>query len=251
MKTVVCSLFVFAMTLSADSLILLNGSIVKGSLIAADNRVVRFASGDQVKTYSLTEVESIRFESEPIMSPAAVVRPNSLNATAGAPLEIRAGTPVTVRLIDPVNSDVDQVGKTYRASLDQPLLIGGRVAVARGADATLTLVSAQKAGHFAGRTVMTLELTELVANGRSVEVVTTNTSESSNARGNRSAGVIGGVTALGALVGGLAGGGRGAAIGAVSGVGAGTVAAGTLTGTKVTVPAETRITFTLREAISL
>ena len=96
---------------------------------------------------------------------------------------------------------------------------------------------------------MTLELTELVVNGRTVQVATTNASVSSAARGGRSAGVIGGATALGAVVGGLAGGGRGAAIGSASGVGAGTLAAATLAGTKVKLPAETRITFTLREAI--
>jgi hypothetical protein len=246
MKRVCCSMLAFAMTLPADSLMLVNGSVIKGSLIGADNRLVRFAAGDQVKTYSLTEVESIHFGDQPMTT--AAVRPNSLNTAA---LEIHAGTPITVRLIDPVNSEVDQLGQTYRASLDQPLLIGGRVAVARGADATLVLTSAQHAGHFAGRTVMTLELTELVVNDRVVQIATTNASVSSAARGGRSAGVIGGATALGAVVGGLAGGGRGAAIGSVSGVGAGTLAATTLAGTKVKLPAETRITFSLREAIGL
>jgi hypothetical protein len=247
MKRVCCSVLVFAITVSADSLILVNGSVIKGSLIGADNRSVRFAAGDQVKTYSLTEVEAIHFGDQPTTAALGAVRPNSMVA----PLEIHAGSPITVRLIDPVNSEVDQLGQTYRASLDQPLLIGGRVAVARGSDATLTLTSAQHAGHFAGRTVMTLELTELVVNGRTVQVATTNASVSSAARGGRSAGVIGGATALGAVVGGLAGGGRGAAIGSVSGVGAGTLAAGTLAGTKVKLPAETRITFSLREAIGL
>jgi hypothetical protein len=247
MKMVCSLLVVFAMTLPGDSLILVNRSVVKGSLIGADSRLVRFAAGDQVKTYSLTEVESICFGELPAAT--GPVRPSGLNTTA--PPEIHAGTAMTVRLIDPVNSEVDQLGQTYRASLDQPLLIGGRVAIARGAGATLTLTSAQHAGHFAGRTVMTLELTELVVNDRVVQVATTNASVSSAARGGRSAGVIGGATALGAVVGGLAGGGRGAAIGSVSGVGAGTLAAGTLAGTKVKLPAETRITFSLRETIGL
>jgi hypothetical protein len=66
-------------------------------------------------------------------------------------------------------------------------------------------------------------------------------------KGKRTGVLVGGGAGLGALIGGLAGGGKGAAIGAVSGAGAGT--AGTaFTGNKeIVLPAESAVSFTLRE----
>ena len=45
MRLLLLSFLLLTATLSADSLILLNGSTVKGTLIGADNRTIRFAVG--------------------------------------------------------------------------------------------------------------------------------------------------------------------------------------------------------------
>jgi hypothetical protein len=61
--------------------------------------------------------------------------------------------------------------------------------------------------------------------------------------------VVGGATALGAIIGALAGGGLGAAIGAASGAAAGTGVQVITKGQRVKIPSETRLFFTLQQPI--
>jgi hypothetical protein len=67
----------------------------------------------------------------------------------------------------------------------------------------------------------------------------------------RNLGFIGGGAAGGALIGGLAGGGAGALIGSAVGAGAGTAGAAATGKKEVTLPAETRLSFRLRQPLSV
>ena len=184
--------------------------------------------------------------------------PTSYSAPGGAPtgngpmgIEVPSGTQVVVRLIDRVNSETDRLGQTYRASIDQPVVVNGQTVIPRGADTVATLIDAQKSGHIQGKTILTLDLKSVVVNNHSYDIVTTGVSQASNSRGERSAKVIGGTAALGAVIGAIAGGGKGAAIGSVAGAGAGTAAQVATSGQKVNIPSETRLTFTLQNALDL
>ena len=92
---------------------------------------------------------------------------------------------------------------------------------------------------------LTLAITSVNINGRPVDGTTGDVQQASGSRGSRSAKVIGGATALGAIIGAAAGGGRGAAIGAGSGAAVGTGAEVATKGQRVKIPSETRLTFTL------
>jgi len=263
-----------------DSLLLRNGTTVLGTFLGGDNRSIRFATGNQVKTYSLVDVISINFSALPPVAstppgnppPPDAPPPPDTNApppdqsaeAAPAPapaaavstpgpmgIEVAAGTPVTIRLIDPVNSERDSLGQTYRASIDQPIAVNGQTVIPRGADATVALVQARQSGKIEGRTTMTLQLRNVTVNGRSYDVVSSDVTQASGSRGARSAKVIGGTAALGAILGGIAGGGAGAAIGAGSGAAVGTAAQVLTSGQKVKVPAETRLTFNLANPLEL
>jgi hypothetical protein len=254
-----CSVLLLTSILSADSLVLLNGSIVKGTLIGADNRTVRFAAGNQVKSYALTEVDSIRFSADDTIAEPAAPRPNSYRQ-ANAP-DIResvlaldripAGTPIVVRMIDAADSTKDPLGRTYRLSVDQPVFVAGRTVIPRGADATAVLVDSQQSGKFGGKTALTLNLRSVVVNGRSYDIDSSTVTDASSSRTVRSGKVIGGTTALGAIVGALAGAGKGAAIGAASGAAVGAGAQILTSGQRVRIPSETRLTFRLDSALTL
>jgi hypothetical protein len=277
--------------LNADTLILRNGDRVEGTFIDGGNHAVRFAVGSQINSYSLTDIESIRFGSgqtsdappagisqapnrqpsgyTPAPGPAAVAAtptppqsspPSASGAAApvSAPpaagptnLQIPAGTQIVVRLIDDVNSERDNVGETYRASVDQNVILNGQTAIPRGADATVALVDSQKSGKLEGKTVLTLDLKYIAIEGQTYDLATTGVAEASGSRGARSAKVIGGAAALGAIIGAAAGGGKGAAVGAGAGAAAGTAAQVATSGQRVKVPAETRLTFTLRNPLDL
>jgi hypothetical protein len=154
-------------------------------------------------------------------------------------------------MIDAVNSEQSHVGQTYRASVDEPVIVNGQTVIPRGADAIAKLVEDKQSGRFEGRTVLTLALQQVMSNGRLVDVTTSDVSQASNSRGSRTAKVVGGTTALGAIVGALAGGGKGAAIGAASGAAVGGTAEAVTKGQVVKIPSETRLTFTLQQAVQL
>ena len=162
---------------------------------------------------------------------------------------VPSGTSLVVRLIDPVDSQTDHMGQTYRASIDEPVVVDGQTVIPRGADVIAKLVEDRQSGKLEGRTVLTLDLMQVQLNGRMVDVNTTDVSEQSGSRGARTGKVVGGTAALGAIIGALAGGGRGAAIGAASGAAVGTGAQVMTKGQRVRIPSETRLTFILQQPL--
>ncbi|MBV8552602.1 MAG: hypothetical protein JOY54_14990 [Acidobacteriaceae bacterium] len=273
-KRILLSLLAAVSLLNADTLVLRDGTRIDGRLLGSDGESVRFqASGGQASTYYRDQIESLRFgkESGSYQQGAAYPPPNpgysqnppqghppdTYAAPAGAPagsvagVEVPAGTQIVVRLIDPVNSERDTLGQTYRATIDEPVLENGQAVIPRGADAVVALVDDQQSGKFAGRTVMTLALRNVTVNGRAYDVTTAGVAQASSSRGKRSGEVIGGTAALGAIIGAIAGGGKGAAIGAGSGAAVGAAGQVLTSGQKVKVPSETRLTFTLQNPIDL
>jgi hypothetical protein len=152
-------------------------------------------------------------------------------------------------MIDKVDSNVARLGQTFRASVDEPVLGNGQTVIPRGADALAKLVEDKQSGKFEGRTILTLALTDITINGQMIDTTTGDVSQASSSRGARTAKVVGGTTALGAIIGALAGGGRGAAIGAASGAAVGGGAEILTKGQQVKIPSETRLTFTLQQPI--
>lgn len=160
---------------------------------------------------------------------------------------VPANTVVTVRTIDSIDSATNTTGQIFRASLDAPVVADDRVIIPAGADAFLKLVDASSAGHFKGRSELTLQLASIVYQGRTYNVESSDVKQSGGSRGKNSAAKIGGGAVLGALIGGLAGGGKGAAIGAAVGGGAGTGVQVFTKGQQVKIPSETRLDFTLQQ----
>ena len=218
-QRILVSLLAAAALLSGDTLVLRDGSRIDGVFVSGDNHSIRFAVGNQVNTYYLNDIESVRFNGAPPASPGPAstysqnpnppqpppqerpldtypARPSAPPVNGPAGLEVPAGTALVVRLIDPVDSERDRLGQTYRASIDQPVVVNGQTAIPRGSDVIATLIDAQKSGKIEGRTILTLDLKSITVNGRTYEIVTTGVPEASGSRGARSGKVIGGTAAL-------------------------------------------------------
>jgi hypothetical protein len=161
----------------------------------------------------------------------------------GSGRELAAGTEIVVRLIDPVDSEVNKAGDEFRASLDEPITLGTDVIAPKGADAKVRLVNTEESGRLRGRTSLTLQLVSVTINGRPVEINSTDVQQYSGSRGARTAKTAAAVGAVGAVIGAIAGGGKGAAIGAATGAGAGAGATVLLDPQRVKVPSETLLTF--------
>lgn len=254
-----------AVSLAADTVTFRDGRTAVGSYLGGDSRQIRMVVGEKIQTFSIPDIAKIEFgaaatsaAAPPAPTAPAPERRETLQPSRvpeSAPVatlaEIPAGTNLVVRLIDSVDSETDQLGKTYRASLDEPIVVGGETIAPRGADVVAKLVDDKQSGKLTGQTVLTLDLVTLTINGRALDVNTEEVSTASGSRTARSGKVIGGIAALGAIIGGIAGGGKGAAVGAVSGAGAGTAVQVLTKGQKVKIPSETRLTFTLQNPVRL
>src|SRR5580658_2630102 len=233
---------------SADTLTLRSGRVITGQYLGGDARHIRMAVGDRVDTFNVEDVGDLQFGGDASQAPAPLPPP-----APGPPpvtgVQIPTGTPITVRMIDSVDSNQAHLGQTFRASVDEPVLMNDQTVIPRGADALVKLVEDQQSGKFEGKTILTLALTDITINGQTIDTTTGDVTKASSSRGARTAGVVGGATALGAIIGALAGGGRGAAIGAASGAAVGTGAQVITKGQQVKIPSETRLNFTLQQPI--
>lgn len=163
----------------------------------------------------------------------------------GSGREVERGTEISVRLIDSIDSDVNRPGEEFRASLEDPILLGDEVAVRKGADATVRLVAREESGRIKGRSVLTLQLVSVMVEGKPMAIESGEVMQYSSSRAARTAKSAAVVGALGAIIGGIAGGGKGAAIGAAAGAGAGAGAQIFLDPQRVKVPSESVLTFVL------
>jgi hypothetical protein len=181
-------------------------------------------------------------------------RPATTTSSSTAPslgVTLPAGTVFTVRMIDPVDSSINQTGEMFRASLDEPIVVGGRTIISRGANVTTKLVAVEEAGRISGRSELALILYDVSINGRKYEITTEQVSQQGASRGTQSAQRIGGLAAIGAIIGAVAAGGKGAAQGAAAGAGAATTVQVLTHGENVRIPAESRLDFTLSNPLTL
>ena len=164
---------------------------------------------------------------------------------------IPAGTAVTVRLIDPIDSAVNRVGEAFHATLDSPLVQDGDVIVPTGYEVEGHLTEAQSAGRLSGHSQLGLTLDRLIVQDKYYDLRTTDEVRIGPSRGKATAIAVGTGAGIGAIIGGLAGGGRGAAIGATIG-GAGTTGIeATQRGPQIILPPESMLTFRLAAPITV
>jgi hypothetical protein len=149
-------------------------------------------------------------------------------------------------MIDSVNSETQKIGDQFIAVLDEPILSGGVEVVPRGADVRGRISNINEAGRVAGKAELGLELTQLIVNGITYNVTTSEYAEVGEGRGSQTARRAGVGAGVGADIGAIEGGCKGAAFGAGVGV-CGATAVQVLTkGEKLNIPSETKLEFTLR-----
>jgi hypothetical protein len=172
-------------------------------------------------------------------------------SSAAKTIAIPAETPITIVLDETLGSKTSSTGQNFSASLRTPVEINGRVIIPKGAHVTGIVRDAKSAGRFKGGAELAIALTGVNIDGKDYEIHTNTHTLVTKGKGKRTAVMVGGGGAVGALIGGLAGGGKGAAIGAAVGAGGGAAGAGLTGDREITLPAETPVTFKLTDPLEI
>ena len=163
------------------------------------------------------------------------------------------GTDIVVRLTERLDSEHNVTGDTFQGVLDDDLRIGnGGVRAPEGSRVIGRLVEVRDAGKVSGRARMTLTLTSIDTGSGVIPVETRPVTVEASGSTGKDAAVVGGTSALGAIIGAIAGGGKGAAIGAAVGAAAGVGGVLVTDGRDVEFEPEQRFNFVLaRDAGSI
>ena len=253
-------LVALAVTAFADTLILKDGTQVTGYYQGGTSRLVRFETDSGIRAYDLFSVSEIRFGGnvvkaaqkktprEPLrlLNRDEAARRGSSPRTANT---IPRGSSMLVRLVDSIQSEENEAGQTFRATLEDPLVVEGIEVVPADAKVRGRIVEVEGAGRIRGSAELRLELIQIVVNGIAYALTTSEYEEVGEGRGGQTATRVGTGASLGALVGLIAGGGKGAAIGAGVGAGAAGAVQVLTKGEKLYVPAETLLEFTLQQPL--
>jgi hypothetical protein len=219
-----------------------------------------FRVGSTVQKFAVADVVSLKFDSEgapdtQTLQPRSSL-PDSPSPTTAvemkpASVTIPAGTRISVRTIDAIDSSRNLPGDRFQASLAEPLMLGGDLIVEQDAFVYGQLTEVKESGTFTGRSQLRLELTGIVVNGKLVPIVTGDYEAIGKSQGASTARRTVGGAALGAIIGAAADGGKGAAVGAGVGAGAGAGSEVITGGDQVKVPSETLLDFTLQQDLSI
>ncbi len=166
-------------------------------------------------------------------------------------LIVPAGSRVSVRMTDAIDSSKNTPGQEFRGSLDAPLIAGNRVAIPAGTPCTVALEQAQEAGRIKGQSELQVRLRSIEYHGDRHRVNSSVVVETGKKRGRQTVERTGIGAAAGAVIGALAGGGKGAAIGSAAGGGAGLGYNFFTHGSQVKIPSESVLTFRLEAPLSV
>ena len=213
------------------------------------------AAEDQSKATARPAKPAARQPVQPAESGPAPVdagpRPSPFrNQVAPRPrLIVPAGTELSVRLDETLDTKRVRTGDRFSATLDSPITVRGRVVVPGGTVFEGHVTEAKASGRLRGRGVLGLALDSFRLHGATYRVLTTADVRKSGDHKKRNIVLVGGGTGMGAALGAISG--VGAKIGAGAGAAAGTTTA-LITGKRnVKLPVETPLVFSLRRNLDV
>jgi hypothetical protein len=225
-----------------------NGSLRTPTKIPSQPRVPQHQ--DEPKFLSQPEPQVATSQPSPTPPDATAASASASSGQHESGL-VSAGTELTIRINDELNSEKAQIGDVFHGSISSPIMIDGQIVVPTTADVEGRVVEVKSAEKFAGQSVLSLELTKLKLNGRTYNLETSQWTKSGSGRGKSTAAKVGGGAAVGAVLGGIFGGSKGAAVGSAAGAGAGTGSLETTKGHQIILRPEAVLAFQLQSPLQL
>jgi hypothetical protein len=170
---------------------------------------------------------------------------------AGQPVVVPAGTMLSVRINQAMDSRHTQPGTAFDGVVMGDVVVGGSVAIPRGATVQGHVADTHPGGDLRGRGGLALELTQVYLEGHPYPLTTEAWTHQGYDKTGQTVGNAIGLGAVGATIGAIAGGGPGALLGAGIGGAAGlTMSAASRQG-EATVPSEAIVSFRLSQQAAL
>lgn len=247
MKTALISLSVifFLSSALADTIELNNGKIMDGTFIGREGDNVKFEEDGINMSFQASDVKNISIgatAATPATDNAQVKSNTENNNPSAGPASVAAGTNMTIRLSDTLDSGKHTVGHKFSAVLEGALVADGVTIAPAGSKVYGVVSEAEKAGRVVGQAKMLITITDININGQIVPVTTS----SVNALTVPTGATSGGKVVRGAAIGALADGSSGAKTGAKIGLGAAILSGGN----QVVIPPGTLLDFKLTKALS-
>ncbi len=161
------------------------------------------------------------------------------------------GTVLVVQTTNTLSTKTQESGQAFSANLAQPLMLDGREIAPKGAGVEGRIIDADDGGRVKGVASLTVGLTTLDINGKSMDIATNTFTREADATKGKDAAKVAIGTGVGAAIGAITGGGKGAAIGAAAGGGAGTGVVLATHGDAAVIPSESVLTFALRAPLTI
>ncbi len=232
------------------SVYLKDGSNVPGTIVASSQTDMVVAGDDGIeRKIPMAQIKSVEYTEAQPPAPAS----SPLPAVTTRTYELPAGSQVSVRMNEAINSGTAAEGQRFDAQLTRAARdANGDVVIPRGSRAGVVIKSASKGGHFRGASDLVLDLQSVTINQKQYRIDAADISQKGKSglgANKRTAAYTGGGAAFGAIIGAIAGGGKGAAIGAGAGAGAGALTQVLTKGGAIKVPAESVLTFRLDKSL--
>ena len=267
-------LLILPATAWSDTLTLLDGTTIYGVVVSRNATRVTFRDDQGVsRRYRTSQIQSLELSSNGRMIRYNENRQDSGNngnynnsnngnydnrnnrnnnySSRGdnQPEYLPAGTRLAILTNEQIDSNTANTSQIYSGQVDQDVTDNaGEIIISRGSPAELVIRT------FSSGTDMTLDVQAITVNGRRYRISTAplrQTGRNGLGMNKRTAEMVGGGALIGTIIGAVVGHGKGAAIGAAVGAAGGAGAQVLTKGKQVSIPAETVLTFSLNNSVTL
>jgi hypothetical protein len=267
-------LLIMPATAWSDTLTLLDGTTIYGVVVSRNATRVTFRDDQGVsRRYRTSQIQSLELSSNGRMIRYNENRQDSGNngnynnsnngnydnrnnrnnnySSRGdnQPEYLPAGTRLAILTNEQIDSNTANTSQIYSGQVDQDVTDNaGEIIISRGSPAELVIRT------FSSGSDMTLDVQAITVNGRRYRISTAplrQTGRNGLGMNKRTAEMVGGGALIGTIIGAVVGHGKGAAIGAAVGAAGGAGAQVLTKGKQVSIPAETVLTFSLNNSVTL
>ena len=221
-------------------------SVTQGQAQSTDNAQTA-TTDNQAPADNQATTNTIPDASQPADNNQPPAPPIDAN-TPGA-ITIPAGTSIFIRTMETLDSAQTQQNSVFHGTTSSDIYLGNQIVIPAGTNVEGKVTRVQDAAHFAGKSLLALQVTKINVGGLSYDALTSEWSRYGRDRGADTANKVGGGALIGTIIGAVAGGGKGAAIGAGIGAGTGAAVQGATRGQQVRITPERILSFRLQNPL--